>query len=153
MSARWLRRSRLSLRGRDIIIRPLSPRGQMLTQILEPVLAPHPHWESFTNEGGVLHGHLKPLPELFSEEERSKQPSAFSVVRALIDEFHHPLSARLALVGAFGYDLLLQFDPIERSFRAMTSKTCICSSATTSTSWIARRSDRALPIRFCARRS
>src|SRR5579872_3023213 len=101
-------------RGRDIVIRPLSPRGQVLTQILEPVLAPHPHWESFTNEGGALHGHLKPLPALFSEEERSKQPSAFSVVRALLQEFHHPLAARLALVGAFGYDLLLQFDPIER---------------------------------------
>ena len=36
------------------------------------------------------------------------------MVRALLKEFHHPLSARLALVGAFGYDLLLQFDPIER---------------------------------------
>src|SRR5579862_7065979 len=101
-------------RGRDITIRPLSPRGQILTQILERVLAPHPHWERFANENGVLHGRLKPLPELFSEEERSKQPSAFSVVRALLQEFHHPLSARLALVGAFGYDLLLQFDPIER---------------------------------------
>jgi anthranilate synthase len=100
--------------GRDIVIRPLSPRGQVLTQILEPVLAPHPHWESFANKDGALHGHLKPLPALFSEEERSKQPSAFSVVRALLQEFHHPLSARLALVGAFGYDLLLQFDPIER---------------------------------------
>ena len=101
-------------RGRDIVIRTLSPRGQVLTQILEPVLAPHPHWESFVNEDRVLHGHLKPLPALFSEEERSKQPSAFSVVRALLKEFQHPLSARLALVGAFGYDLLLQFDPIER---------------------------------------
>src|SRR5450631_1630186 len=101
-------------RGRDITLRPLSPRGLALAQILEPVLAPHPHWESFANENGVLRGHLKPLPALFSEEERSKQPSAFSVVRGLLKEFHHPLSAWLALVGAFGYDLLLQFDPIER---------------------------------------
>jgi anthranilate synthase len=50
---------------------------------------------------------------LFSEEERSKQPSAFSVLRALIEEFKGPLSDRLALVGAFGYDLLFQFDPIK----------------------------------------
>src|SRR5258707_13534029 len=61
-------------RGRDITIRPLSERGQILTRILEPVLAPHPHWESFAYEEGVLRGHLKPLPALFSEEERSKQP-------------------------------------------------------------------------------
>src|SRR5665213_451646 len=100
--------------GRAITIRPLSERGRVITQLLEPVLAPHPHWEKFANDDGVLRGELKALPQLFSEEERSKQPSAFSVVRALLKEFHHPLSARLALVGAFGYDLLLQFDPIER---------------------------------------
>jgi len=56
---------------------------------------------------------LKPLPALFPEEERSKQPSAFSILRTLVDEFRHPLASRLALVGAFGYDLLFQFDPIE----------------------------------------
>ena len=100
--------------GRDVVIRPLNERGHVLNQILEPVLAAHPHWERFANEGGTLQGELKPLPALFPEEERSKQPSAFSVVRALIAEFQHPLASRLALVGAFGYDLLLQFDPIER---------------------------------------
>ena len=61
----------------------------------------------------MLRGTLKPLPALFPEEERSKQPSAFSILRAFIDEFRHPLASRLALVGAFGYDLLFQFDPIE----------------------------------------
>jgi anthranilate synthase len=100
--------------GRDVIIRALNERGQILNKIWEPVLAAHPHWESFTSEGDALHGKLKPLPALFPEEERSKQPSAFSVVRALIAEFQHPLANRLALVGAFGYDLLLQFDPIEQ---------------------------------------
>ena len=34
-------------RGRDITIRPLNARGQALALILEPVLAPHPHWEKF----------------------------------------------------------------------------------------------------------
>src|SRR6266853_3418171 len=99
-------------RERDITIRPLNARGEALNKILEPALAPHPHWESFSNENGTLRGRLKPLPPLFPEEERSKQPSAFSVLRALVEEFHHPLASRLALVGAFGYDLLLQFDPI-----------------------------------------
>ena len=100
--------------GRDIAIRPLSERGRILNRILEPALAAHPHWERFSNHDGALEGYLRPLPDLFPEEERSKQPSAFSVVRALIAEFEHPLAARLGLVGAFGYDLLLQFDPIER---------------------------------------
>jgi anthranilate synthase len=99
-------------REREITIRPLNARGEALNTILEPALSSHPHWESFSNENGTLHGKLKPLPPLFPEEERSKQPSAFSVLRALVEEFRHPLASRLALVGAFGYDLLLQFDPI-----------------------------------------
>ena len=99
--------------GREIVFRPLNERGQTLNRILEPLLAPHPHWEKFALEDGALKGTLKPLPALFSEEERSKQPSAFSILRALLDEFRHPIASRLALAGAFGYDLLFQFDPIE----------------------------------------
>lgn len=101
-------------RGREVTVRALNDRGGALNRILEPILAAHPHWETFEAREGVLHGFLKPLPSLFPEEERSKQPSAFSIVRALLDEFKHPLASRLALVGAFGYDLLLQFDPIEK---------------------------------------
>ena len=99
--------------GREIVFRPLNQRGQTLNRILEPLLAPHPHWDHFSLVDGTLHGTLKPLPALFPEEERSKQPSAFSVLRALLDEFRHPIASRLALAGAFGYDLLFQFDPIE----------------------------------------
>src|SRR5712692_1819112 len=99
--------------GREIAFRPLNPRGEALTRILEPLLAPHPHWENFSNQSGSVQGTLKPLPALFAEEERSKQPSAFSILRALLNEFRNPLASRLALVGAFGYDLLFQFDPIE----------------------------------------
>jgi anthranilate synthase len=99
--------------GRDIVFRPLNERGKTLNRILEPLLAPHPHWNRFAMDDGALKGTLKPLPALFPEEERSKQPSAFSVLRALLDEFRHPIASRLALAGAFGYDLLFQFDPIE----------------------------------------
>jgi anthranilate synthase len=99
--------------GRDLLFRPLNRRGEILCRILEPLLAKHPHWESFESKDGALYGHLKPLPRLFAEEERSKQPSAFSILRALIEEFQNPDDARLALVGAFGYDLLFQFDPID----------------------------------------
>ncbi len=67
----------------------------------------------FGFEGEMLAGRLKPLPALFPEEERSKQPSAFSILRALIEEFRGEEDSRLALVGAFGYDLLFQFEPIE----------------------------------------
>ena len=100
---------------RRVEFRPLNTRGEILNQMLLAVLRDHPHWESFgLQQGGVLAGILKPLPKLFPEEERSKQPSVFSILRALIHEFRNEQDTRLGLVGAFGYDLLFQFDPIEK---------------------------------------
>jgi anthranilate synthase len=98
---------------REVEIRPLNPRGEALNRILFPLLERHPHWDTFEMRGPTLHGRLKPLPKLFPEEERSKQPSAFSILRTLIEEFRTAEDSRLALVGAFGYDLLFQFDPVE----------------------------------------
>lgn len=100
--------------ARTITFRALNARGEELIKILEPVLASHPHWETFEREGTTeLKGELKPLPALFPEEERSRQPSAFSILRSLIEEFKEANDSRLFLCGAFGYDLLFQFDPIE----------------------------------------
>jgi anthranilate synthase len=99
--------------GREVSFRALNERGAVINRILVPVLESHPHWEQFRVTDDGIQGRLKPLPKIFPEEDRSKQPSAFSVVRALLNEFRTPEDSRLALVGAFGYDLLLQFDPIE----------------------------------------
>ncbi|HUK15799.1 MAG TPA: anthranilate synthase component I [Bryobacteraceae bacterium] len=99
---------------RRVEIRPLNERGQMLARILYPVLAGHPHWEEFGFAGSALQGRLKPLPPLFAEEERSKQPSVFSILRVLLEEFRGDEEGRLGLIGAFGYDLLFQFEPIEK---------------------------------------
>jgi anthranilate synthase len=99
--------------GRDVWIRALNERGQILNRILSPLFEKHPHWDSFHAEPGLLRGHLKPLPKLFPEEERSKQPSVFSILRTLLDDFREAGDSRLSLAGAFGYDLLFQFDPIE----------------------------------------
>jgi anthranilate synthase len=99
---------------REVQFRPLNQRGQRLLEILEPVLSGHAYWEEFALEADLARGRLKPLPPLFPEEERSKQPSAFSVLRALIAEFRGEENSRLGLVGAFGYDLLFQFEPIAK---------------------------------------
>src|SRR5437868_11791065 len=52
---------------RNVEFRPLSIRGEVLNQILLPVLEKHPHWESFAFVNGALTGRLKPLPALFPE--------------------------------------------------------------------------------------
>jgi anthranilate synthase len=99
---------------RRVEFRPLNARGVEILRLFHGLLEGHPHWEEFGFEGVVLAGRLKPLPVLFPEEERSKQPSAFSILRALIAEFSVEEDSRLGLVGAFGYDLLFQFEPIEK---------------------------------------
>ena len=99
---------------RRVEFRPLNQRGSVLARMLETVLAGHPHWEEFGFDGDRLVGRLKPLPRLFPEEERSKQPSVFTILRALIEEFRGEEHGRLGLIGAFGYDLLFQFEPVEK---------------------------------------
>ncbi len=97
---------------RDVTFRPLNERGVAINRMLATVLKHHPHWDDFREENGFLHGRLKPMPALFPEEQRSKQPSVFSVLRALTQEFRTELDDKLAFTGAFGYDLLFQFEPI-----------------------------------------
>jgi anthranilate synthase len=99
--------------ARKVELRPLNERGEALVRIFEPLLAGHPHWESFERTSSGLIGTLKPMNRFFSEEERSKQPSVFSILRALISEFRDSGDSKLSLIGAFGYDLLFQFEPIE----------------------------------------
>ena len=98
--------------ARDVVFRPLNERGAAINRILEPALACHPHWEHFELREGELRGTLRPMPKLFPEEERSKQPSVFSILRALTEEFRNDQDDRLSLIGTFGYDLLFQFEPI-----------------------------------------
>ncbi|MBS1834515.1 MAG: anthranilate synthase component I [Acidobacteria bacterium] len=101
--------------GQSIRFSALNERGKVINRLLAPLLQDHPDLLSFTvTEDGGLHAELKPLPAFFPEEERSKQPSAFTVLRTIMREFACAAESRLALVGAFGYDLLLQFDPIEK---------------------------------------
>ena len=86
-------------RDRSVQFRPLNERGRRIAQLLYPVLERHPHWEEFGWSDGSLDGRLKPLPALFPEEQRSKQPSAFTILRALIEEFRVEENCRLGLVG------------------------------------------------------
>ncbi|HLP68637.1 MAG TPA: anthranilate synthase, partial [Rhizobium sp.] len=52
---------------------------------------------------------------VFTEEERSKIPTVFTVLRAITDLFHSEADSSIGLFGAFGYDLAFQFDAIKLS--------------------------------------
>jgi anthranilate synthase len=98
--------------GRQLQIRALNQRGEVFLGLLLPLLEGHSHWTMDRENSSSLRLDLQPIGQRFPEEERSKQPSPFSLLRLLVEEFRHMDDNRLALVGAFGYDLLLQFDPI-----------------------------------------
>ncbi len=100
-------------RERNFQLRALNDRGKALLRLLWPVVGHHPHWQAEFRSSDVIVLVLNPMQERFPEEERSKQPSPFSILRTLVQEFGTAHDSRLALLGAFGYDLLLQFDPIK----------------------------------------
>src|SRR3954462_13489882 len=52
---------------RDVEFRALNVRGEMLNQMLRPILERHPHWDSFGCYGSALRGRLQPLPKLFQQ--------------------------------------------------------------------------------------
>ncbi|MBT6058030.1 MAG: anthranilate synthase component I, partial [Gammaproteobacteria bacterium] len=52
--------------------------------------------------------------DTFSEEQRSRKPSLFSILRELISCFSNQSDSYLGLYGAFGYDLTFQFEDVER---------------------------------------
>jgi anthranilate synthase len=99
-------------RGRRLELRALNKRGEVLLCMLDPLLKNHPHRRAYFRKPDSIRLELKPLAAKFPEEERSKQPSPFSILRTLLAEFQNPMDSRLLLIGAFGYDLLLDFDPI-----------------------------------------
>lgn len=110
-------------RERTVWFRALNERGRILLRILLPLFENHPDARNVSVESDCITVELKPLEGRFPEEQRSKQPSPFSLLRTLVQEFGNPEDSRLALIGAFGYDLLLQFDPIELRLPRKDAKT------------------------------
>ncbi len=51
--------------------------------------------------------------DVFTEEQRSRQPTVFSALREIIAAFAGP-DPHLGLYGAFGYDLAFQFEPVRQ---------------------------------------
>jgi anthranilate synthase len=62
---------------REVEFRPLNLRGEMLNQMLLPILERHSHWDSFGRDGSALRGRLQPLPKLFSEGNAASSPRRF----------------------------------------------------------------------------
>lgn len=103
----------ISSRGRGLVIEALSARGAVLLPLLAERL---PGCEAVDgcayDESGRLLVQLRPPGPVLYEEDRSRQHTVFSVLRFLVRLFHYEDEAHLGFYGAFGYDLVFQFDAI-----------------------------------------
>jgi anthranilate synthase len=102
----------LTARNRDFRVQALNPRGRVL---LAPILDTLRSLDAVERVSAVedsLEGLIRAPAGRFVEEERSRQPSVFSLLRALGALFRHSDEPHLGLYGAFGYDLAFQFEPI-----------------------------------------
>jgi len=102
----------LESRGSDVRVEALNERGLLLLPAVERCLAAQEDVEGLARDGNLLTLRIKPATRAFAEEERSRQPSVFSVIRAISALFACD-DGHLGLYGAFGYDLAFQFEPIE----------------------------------------
>ncbi|WP_375474943.1 anthranilate synthase [uncultured Nostoc sp.] len=100
----------------------LNERGQVLLPFLLERLSQSEQLEKVTQDNNKIVGFIKPSKELFTEEERSKQPSSFTVVREILYTFSSQEDEHLGLYGAFGYDLVFQFEPITQRLERPTDQ-------------------------------
>ncbi|WP_394841166.1 anthranilate synthase component I [Pendulispora brunnea] len=102
----------VTARGRSFTIEALNARGAVLLPTiavalyeLDVFVTLHANQERIQGE---VHAPSKPFPE----EMRSRQPSVFTVLRTLTELFQSNEDHQLGLYGAFGYDLVFQFEPM-----------------------------------------
>jgi anthranilate synthase len=100
-------------RGRRFAIEALNERGRILLAPVAKALAglAVAHVECLGSDR--IAGEVEESDQRFPEESRSRQPSVFSVLRALVDLFGSAEDQHLGLYGAFGYDLVFQFEPMQ----------------------------------------
>lgn len=123
----------VSGRGSECVVTALNERGKILMPALQNAMnqlkedgileSVDIYTEESSGSGDSLDAvatriEVKVVPPAvvgtFSEEDRSRQASLFSVVRSLVDLFGYEGGDRqLGLYGAFGYDLTFQFEPID----------------------------------------
>src|SRR6267142_1940130 len=102
----------LTARNRDFRLEALNARGRVLLAPIAAALRSLDAVERVSATEDALEGAVRAPAGRFVEEERSRQPSVFSLLRALGALFHHADEPHLGLYGAFGYDLAFQFEPI-----------------------------------------
>ncbi|TPI54414.1 MULTISPECIES: anthranilate synthase [unclassified Mesorhizobium] len=103
----------ISARGRSMRIEALNRRGEVLLPVIIKTLGDLPEITIAEASKKLIRLDVAKPGRVFTEEERSRVPSVFTVLRAITALFKTAEDANLGLYGAFGYDLAFQFDPVD----------------------------------------
>jgi len=99
-------------RGRRVRVAALGERGRVLLALSRAALESAADVAEAEFSPDALELRLRAPTGVFTEEERSRQPSVFGLLRVLREYFGADADPHLGLYGAFGYDLAFQFEPI-----------------------------------------
>lgn len=99
--------------GRKVWIEAYNGRGEALLTMIAEALASVEDLALGERTATRLDLDVKQPSRVFTEEERSKIPTVFTVLRAITALFYSEEDAAIGLFGAFGYDLAFQFDAID----------------------------------------
>ena len=98
--------------GDIVTAEALNPRGEVLLSPIRQIMQELEHVSVVEQDAARLVCQIERPTVRFEEEERSRQPSSFTIIRAIVELFNGP-DEHLGLYGAFGYDLAFQFEPID----------------------------------------
>ena len=99
--------------GRKVWIEAYNGRGEALLTMIAEALATVEDLALGECTATRLDLDVKLPSRVFTEEERSKMPTVFTVLRAITALFYSEEDSAIGLFGAFGYDLAFQFDAID----------------------------------------
>ncbi|MDO9306528.1 MAG: anthranilate synthase component I, partial [Mesorhizobium sp.] len=98
--------------GRAMRIEALNARGEAMLPAIRKAVGTLADVSVEEATASLIALRIAEPGRVFSEEERSRVPSVFTVLRAIVALFKTNEDANLGLYGAFGYDLAFQFDPV-----------------------------------------
>jgi anthranilate synthase len=100
----------ITVRKRTVTVRALNERGLVLLPTIATALR---HAGDVDAGDGYAEVTVAASSQVFTEEQRSRQPTVFSALREIMAAFAGP-DPHLGLYGAFGYDLAFQFEPVRQ---------------------------------------
>lgn len=103
--------------GRKLSVIALNARGEIILPAIHKCLEDHDHVAEYACTVKEIKLVVKPAGKIVVEEMRSRAPTVFSIVRAIVDLFRSKADENFGLFGSFGYDLVFQFEDIKQKLQ------------------------------------